>query len=505
MNQVSKRSLLPVLVLSFVLLAMFATAALVVRGYISRAFATSQHLAAARQLADRAFTLQLDEETGVRGYAATGDKSFLDPYENAKGKLDAAYAQLHGALADNATKRAYMLADDAWFVSGRWNRDVALPIIEHPRKKELTTEIRGKAMVDRIRDDIHGVDRELMTLENGLGTQVSTAVDQLNAFVLGASGVFVVLVVLYGLQLLRISDRLAAQERSAANERRERAELYAAFEAEKRIADTLQEAFTHRPLPMLEPLRFSASYVPATEDTKVGGDWYDVMALSENRVLFAIGDVTGHGIEAAVTMNVARQSLISSALLDADPGAVLARANAEIFSRETRLVTAIAGVADAATFEFCYAVAGHPPPVLLEPGRPPRMLECGSLPLGAVAGTTYGVRRVQTVPGAVLVLYTDGAVEHSRNVIEGEKLLLQAIDAARESSETDIATFVHGAIFSGRSVGDDVAILTIGFAADATRGLVVSAERASAAFSSRVEPRAAPNVAPTVISMRRAS
>ena len=477
MTQVSKRSLFPVLVLAFVLLAMFATAAVVVREYISRAFATSQHLAAARQLADTALTLQLDEETGIRGYAATGDRTFLEPYENAKGKLDSAFAQLHGALADHATKQAYTLADDAWFVSGMWNRDIALTLIKHPRSKELSTELRGKEMVNKIRADIHGVDVTLLDLEGNLATQVSTAVDQLNAFVLVASGVFVLLVFLYGLQLLRISDRLASQERAAATERRERAELYAAFEVEKRIADTLQEAFTHRPLPFLEPLRFSASYVPATEDTKVGGDWYDVMALSENRVLFAIGDVTGHGIDAAVTMNVARQSLISAALLDSDPAAVLARANAEIYSRETRLVTAIAGVADATNFEFAYAVAGHPPPILLEPGRPPRMLECGSLPLGAVAGTVYTVRRIQTVPGAILVLYTDGAVEHSRDVIKGEELLLQAIGAARESLETDIATYVHDAIFSGRSVGDDVAILTVGFAADATQGLVVSADR----------------------------
>jgi hypothetical protein len=91
------------------------------------------------------------------------------------------------------------------------------------------------------------------------------------------------------------------------------------------------------------------------------------------------------------------------------------------------------------------------------------MLEFGSLPLGVSADAAYRTRRVQTVPGAMLVLYTDGALEHSRNVLEGEELLLEATTQAGGSSEVDAASIIHNAIFSGRAVGDDVAILTIGF------------------------------------------
>jgi CHASE3 domain sensor protein len=494
---ISRRVLIPVAVLAVALLATFAASAIVVRNYISGIFVSSKHLADARELADRALRLQLDEETGIRGYLSTGDPSFLEPYTKAKTQLDETFAQLHGTLADHQSQQAYELADDAWAASGAWSLTVAKPLLANPKSPDNhAIALHGKQLVDAIRRDIHGVDITLSARAGDIASEVSTAVDRLNLVVIVSAVTFVLLVFLYGLQLLRITERLAAQERAVDKETREKAQLYAALAAEKRIADTLQEAFSHRRLPSLEPLQFSASYVPATEDTKVGGDWYDVVALSENRVLFAIGDVTGHGIEAAVTMNAARQSLISSALLDPNPGAVLAHANEDVFSHETRLVTAIAGVADATTFEFSYAVAGHPPPILLEPGRKPRMLDCGSLPLGAVAGTTYTVHRVQTVPGAVLVLYTDGAVEHSRNVIEGEELLLEAVDAARAQSETDVASFVHGKIFEGRPVGDDVAILTIGFATDASRGLVVSADRAHNAFSSRVEPRAEPSASP---------
>ena len=165
---------------------------------------------------------------------------------------------------------------------------------------------------------------------------------------------------------------------------------------------------------------------------------------------------------------------------------MLARVSKELYADGSLLVTAVAGFADADTYEFVYASAGHPPPLLMEPGRPPRLLECGSLPLGAIADNEYRTFRVQSVPGATLVLYTDGAIEHSRDVIEGETILLAAAAAAAEAQPPDPATFIRNAVFAGRDVGDDVAILTIGFAADPAVGLRISADRAQAAFSGRV-------------------
>jgi hypothetical protein len=152
-----------------------------------------------------------------------------------------------------------------------------------------------------------------------------------------------------------------------------------------------------------------------------------------------------------------------------------------------------------------FAVAGHPPPVLLEPGRAPRLLGFGSLPLGAMAGTTYRTDRVQTVPGAMLVLYTDGAVEHSHDVLAGEELLLRAVTSMAEQASTEPATFIHDAIFDGRHVGDDVAILTIGFAADSATGMTISAETPQSAFASRAGRSAAPAIQSAVQWRKQAS
>jgi serine phosphatase RsbU (regulator of sigma subunit) len=211
-------------------------------------------------------------------------------------------------------------------------------------------------------------------------------------------------------------------------------------------------------------LRLGATYLPAAEESKIGGDWYDAFELPDGRVLLAIGDVAGHGIDAAVAMNATRQLLMSCALIDPRPGPVLERVNAELFRNQSPLVTAMAALVDAGKCEFDYAVAGHPPAVLLEPGRSARFLEVGSLPLGVLGSAAYRTHRVRSVPGALVVLYTDGAIEHSRDVVAGEELLLAAVESAAQASPANVAAAIRYRIFDDRKATDDVAILTLRFA-----------------------------------------
>jgi len=105
----------------------------------------------------------------------------------------------------------------------------------------------------------------------------------------------------------------------------------------------------------------------------------------------------------------------------------------------------------------------------------------------------------------MLVLYTDGAVEHSRDVIEGEKLLLAAAAEAAKRSDVDPATIIHNAIFEGRPVGDDVAILTIGFSDDRAAGLTISADNAQQAFTGRLAAKIPATAASSVASMAQKS
>ncbi len=483
----ARRSLWLTAAAAFLALLLLVTSGLLARRYVANAFSAYEAAYQIKELTDAAVKLQLDQETGIRGLAATGDREFLEPYAEAFAPLQRTFARLQSALQSAGYADALPFLDDARKTSATWTQRVAKPVLANPRGNALRVQAYGKQLMDRYRSDFASIDSVLELHSQNITVEVGKSIDRINIFFGIFMGLLALGAIAYGAFAIRAAARLAEQERTAAEERRERAELHAAYEAEKRVADTLQEAFTQRPLPLLEPLRFSASYVPATEGTKVGGDWYDAMALPNNRVLFAIGDVTGHGIEAAVTMNRARQSLISAALLDADPASMLSRVNAEIARQGSRLVTAIAGIADARTYDFAFAIAGHPPPILLEPGRSPRFLECGSVPLGALAFAGYVTRRVQSVPGATLVLYTDGAVEHSRDVLAGEALLLEAAAQAAERGEYDQAAFIHRAIFANRAVGDDVAILTIGFGIAKDAAAVISADNAQTAFSGRAE------------------
>jgi serine phosphatase RsbU (regulator of sigma subunit) len=471
---------------AIVVIALLIGGGLYVRTLVTQSFHTAAGLGTTRALAYNSLKYMLDEETGVRGFAATQDRLFLEPYNEALRPFTTTVEQLKAAIAETGTPAAKAAVDDLISTNAEYLRTVAARLLEGRGNDARRIERRGKQLVDRFRDDVATIDGALTQRELLVNAEAGTSIDRIGLLTGGAVAIVLLISLLYAVQQAALAARVETERINAAERLHEAEVLRAAYETEKRIADTLQEAFVQRPLPTHPTFRFSATYVPASDEAMVGVDWYDALELPGNRVLFAIGDVTGHGIAAAVTMNRVRQALISSALLDPMPAALLERVARELYLDKTPLVTAVAGFADASTYEFVYSSAGHPPPLLLEPGRAPRMLECGSLPLGALPDNEYRTFRIQSVPGAMLVLYTDGAIEHSRDVIAGEEILLEAAAEAARAEPPDPATFIHNAVFAGRKIGDDVAILTIGFAAAPATGVRISADRADAAFTGRL-------------------
>ncbi|MDQ2866687.1 MAG: SpoIIE family protein phosphatase [Candidatus Eremiobacteraeota bacterium] len=460
---------------------------LLVRNLVATSFHTGERIRAAQSLAEDALRHQLDEQTSIRAYLLTRDPEFLEPYHMGVASFSATVSELRNDLNGLGLEQTLLSLDDAARTNNRWLQSVATPILTS-RVKPERVERREKDLVDRFRSDIASVQGALGERESITSARANDAVDRIGLFLAAVLMMMIALAIAFVAQQTRLFDRLDEDRRASEAESRRLEALQAAYLTEKRISETLQDAFTQHTLPTLPALRFSATYTPATEETKIGGDWYDALELPGNRVLFAVGDVAGHGIEAAVTMSRTRQLLIASSMLDTDPASLLHRVNASLNREASRLVTAVTGFADARTYEFVYASAGHPPPVLLEPGRAPRLLAFGGPPLGSVDWAQYQTHRIQTVPGAMLVLYTDGAIEHSRDVLEGEAILLEATSRAAESSD-DPASFIHDAIFNGRTVGDDVAILTIGFTTDRRPGFKLSADDSQAGFSGRFSRR----------------
>ncbi len=433
-----------------------------VRSLLRGAIASGEQTRGARILVSNALQYQLDEESGIRGYASARDPLLLEPYFQGRSLLPATLSRVRSSAGTLGATAAQRRIDDAADTNRRWLRQIAVPLMLG-KKHDHVVELHGKVLIDRFRSDMHAVDSALASREASGDAYAQRAIVWLDTFAIVAVLTIVLAATVFTIQQYRLGARLERERELSERERRESAEMRAAYQTEKRIADTLQEAFAQRVLPQLPTIRLSATYVPASEEAKIGGDWYDALQLPHNRVLLVIGDVAGHGIEAAVAMNLARQLLTACALVDPNPGSVLQRVNEQILGDASPMITATAVLVEGDRHEFSYAIAGHPAPVLLEPGKSARFLHTGSLPLGVAAGTRYQTRRMKTMSGARLVLYTDGVIEHSRDLFTGERLLLDVVESAARQPRAEYADAILNGIFDHHKISDDIAILALHF------------------------------------------
>lgn len=188
----------------------------------------------------------------------------------------------------------------------------------------------------------------------------------------------------------------------------DRARLY---DATRDLAHGLQQALLPRSLRTLPNLETAARYLPASHGLEIGGDFYDVIRIDDTRAAAVIGDVQGHNVAAAALMGQVRTAIHATA--GAPPDQVLARTNRVLADLETDLlVSCLYAHIDLARHEMLLASAGHPPPLLHQPGRPPGVLALDPGPLlGIDTGIVYPVTALPLLPGTTLALYTDGLVE----------------------------------------------------------------------------------------------
>ena len=242
----------------------------------------------------------------------------------------------------------------------------------------------------------------------------------------------------------------------------------ALMQRERRVADRLQRALLPEKLPAIDGAQFFAAYRPASDEAEVGGDWFDAFALPNGRVAVSIGDVAGHGLEAAVIMGEVRQAIRTAAVAAESASAVLDYVNRIFLLRQSLgIVTAIFAIYDPATSEVRYACAGHPPPLLALANGPVRALPAGSLPLGC-RDELQSREWTFTIPaGAHMVFYTDGLVENDRDLVGGERRLLDTVrellcdDDATAEERADPALALQDRIFRSVSNRDDAAVLVL--------------------------------------------
>jgi len=407
----------------------------------------------AQRARDTVFRALLDQESGLRGFTSTRQISFLTPYGRSQAIMDAAFTDLQARIATLGAPQLQRFVNDEIAVQRSWHDRVAAPLLAAPRRVDATRlQFVGKALVDQFRHDDHALD-------DGLGNAAASADFAVNVALFRIAVVTGVLGLTFLLAYFSFSKQ---RNRMLAETTRQRM----LYENEKRIADALQAAFVQKALPVIPNLGFHASYIPAGAEAQVGGDWYDAFELPDGRILFSIGDVAGHGIEAAVIMSRARQAIISNALHEHDPAIVLSKANETLMLQEAKMVTAVCGYINPKSLEIRYATAGHPPPVLAFPDSEPYFLEHDGMPLGILPNVSYREFIAYAREGALLVLYTDGVIEHKRDLIEGERRLLDATRSVVVKGASDPASSVRQAIFADKAPDDDVAIMTVSFTVD---------------------------------------
>jgi serine phosphatase RsbU (regulator of sigma subunit) len=170
----------------------------------------------------------------------------------------------------------------------------------------------------------------------------------------------------------------------------------------------------------LPGLRAVVRYLPASHDSRVGGDWYITAELPNGLVLIAIGDVAGHGLAAAAGMARLRGALAGLAITGAPPQQLVGWLNDLVHHvDDEHTASVVAGYFDPVTRLLTWAQAGHPPPVLVRDKEASALPQPEGILLGA--GTrSYEVASLQLHCGDLLLLYSDGLVERrSRSIDDG--------------------------------------------------------------------------------------
>lgn len=248
------------------------------------------------------------------------------------------------------------------------------------------------------------------------------------------------------------------------------------FDRERQVAESLQRQLLPHTLPERPDVELAARYLPASADVKVGGDWYDAVELDDGGLLFAVGDVMGHGVASASAMGQLRVGLRALATVDPSPAAILTAADrlaADLMP--DRYATACVGrvVPAAAGGERVVrlASAGHQPVLHVTCDGDARWLDVdASVPVGVAHQVglrdAVGEQPFTLGPGSTLLLFTDGLVERPGESLDAGHERLR--DAARRIFTTDDASSLEArcdalidALVETDPREDDIAIMAV--------------------------------------------
>jgi PAS domain S-box-containing protein len=231
------------------------------------------------------------------------------------------------------------------------------------------------------------------------------------------------------------------------------------YTREHTVAVTLQRSLLPRDIAPVAGLEIAYRYQPASQAAEVGGDWFDVIALDHGQAALMVGDVTGHGIDAAALMGQLRTTAAALARLGCPPGQIMAQLSDVVGAHgEEAGATCLYAVYDPASRRCRITSAGHLPPALRHPDGGVEFLD---LPNGVMLGVNpgrYPVTDSDLPQGSVLALYTDGLIEQpGQDLATGLSRLAHALAASPTRSPGQLCGSVLAEL--GAHARDDITLL----------------------------------------------
>lgn len=243
------------------------------------------------------------------------------------------------------------------------------------------------------------------------------------------------------------------------------------YTREHTLALTLQRSLLPQRLPEHGAIEVASRYLPAGAGAGVGGDWFDVIALSGARVALVVGDVVGRGVHASASMGRLRTAVRTLADVDLPPDELLTHLDDLVLHLpdDTRPdggheptgetgATCLYAVYDPVSRRCALASAGHPLPLIVSPDGTGTPVEAQPGPPLGVGGLPFEAIEIELPEGSLLALYTDGLVENrERAAGQGAADLLRVLSEPAESLEALCDTAMKAMLPDHRT--DDAALL----------------------------------------------
>lgn len=262
---------------------------------------------------------------------------------------------------------------------------------------------------------------------------------------------------------LPVIEELASLAGAAIGEAARAGELALREAALRRVAERLQDALLPE-LPALPSTVVEVVYRAAAREARVGGDFYDMFPLPNGNVLLVVGDVVGKGVEAASRTSRITQTFRALAMQGLALEKLLDRVCEQVVFQDPEIMATVwAGLYEPLSGRLVFASCGHPPALLLHSEGPAAWLNVEGLPLGMQDLLDEGPETRTRVLGArdLLVLYTDGLVEASGDVIAGQEALLRAFESRRDAGLRQLVVEVSDQMLRDAGHTDDAVLLVL--------------------------------------------